>query len=313
MKIFNNCDGNYHEDPIRNLNFTSNDNLPISLYYGIGAKLEKDDTNMKFYLELEEPNRFFCSEAILKYKKDFIYYDKILTLCPYTADFLNKHLYKRNQSHAIFFPFDKNFIPTTFEKKYNIIYSGYTRTNYHDQMLSVITKFPDHAIICFQPYKFVTHVDATYKDKINLFSQSKIAVMSNLIFNDRGITFEGMNSASSNVGLNNLQDNAAFKYLESHKIAPQLKSRVFEAAFGKCVILCQKDFFNVIERYFTPEKEFLYFDDLTDLEAKIKMVLANYDHYSKLGNNAFERATNNYTTDHLIEKIHEIYSNDNNQ
>jgi spore maturation protein CgeB len=309
MKIIENFDGNYGEDPIRFLNFKSNKNIDITLYVGLGSKINKDDSNKKYYLELEEPNRFCNQDATLKYTSDFIHCDKILTLCPYTAEYMNKFFYKKNVATPIFFPFNKLYISAKFNKKYSIIYSGYTHTSYHEQLLNIISKVENKVIISYRPSNHVTHVNTSYKEKINLYAQSKIAVVSNELINDRGFTINAIQGSASRVSLANIKENYAFNFLETAKIMPQLKSRVFEAAFGKCIILCQKDPFNVIEHYFEPNKEFIYFDTLIDLEDKIKLILNNYTEYSKIADSAFTTAINNYTTDHLIEKIYEIHSN----
>jgi glycosyltransferase involved in cell wall biosynthesis len=311
MKIVETFDGNYGEDPIRFLNFRPDRNIDVTFYVGLGSKINKNDSNKKFYLELEEPNRFCNQDAALKYTSDFIHCDKILTLCPYTAEYMNKFFYKRNVATPIFFPFNKDFISTQFNKKYSVIYSGYTQTPYHEQMLSIISKFKDRVIISYRPFNHVTHVNTSYKEKINLYAQTKIAVVSNGLINDRGFTLNAIQSTASKIGLTDIKNNYAFNFLETARVMPQLKSRVFEAAFGKCIILCQKDPFNVIERYFEPEKEFLYFDTLVDLEDKIKIILDNYAQYSNIAYSAFTKAFNNYTTDRLVKKIYEIHSNNN--
>lgn len=69
---------------------------------------------------------------------------------------------------------------------------------------------------------------------------------------------------------------------------------MFEAAFSRSLILCKKDEFNVIERYFEPNKEFVYFED--NLQDKIEEILANYPKYERIIENAYQRAIKNYTT-----------------
>ena len=310
MKIVENFTGNYAEDPITFLNFTPLQDINVTLHLGLGTTIDKNNSSRKFYLELEEPNRFCVHEAALKYRSDFIHCDKILTLCPYTATYMNKEFYKRNVATPIFFPFNKDFIPADFNKKYSVLYSGYTQSRYHTQMLSAISKFDNNVIISFRPFDKVTHVNVSYKEKINLYAQTKIAVVHNIIIN-KGLTIGSLQNTASQIGLTNIRENHAFNFLETDNVMPQLKSRIFEAAFTKCVILCQRDPFNVIEQYFTPEKEFVYFNDHADLENKIKLILENYDDYSKVADSAFTRAINNYTTDHLVKKIYEIHSNNN--
>ena len=83
-------------------------------------------------------------------------------------------------------------------------------------------------------------------------------------------------------------------------MVPQLKSRVFEAAFGRSLILCKRDPFNVIERYFEPDKEFIYYDD-TNLESKITEILKNFSKYEKVIDNAYNKAVDNYTVTKFVD------------
>ena len=62
------------------------------------------------------------------------------------------------------------------------------------------------------------------------------------------------------------------------------------------------DDWNVIENWFTPDEDFIYFYSKEDLDQKIKTILENYDEYSKIGENAYNKAINNYTTKHFIQK-----------
>ena len=51
-------------------------------------------------------------------------------------------------------------------------------------MLSAISKFDNNVIISFRPFDKVTHVNVSYKEKINLYAQTKIAVVHNIIINN---------------------------------------------------------------------------------------------------------------------------------
>jgi spore maturation protein CgeB len=84
-------------------------------------------------------------------------------------------------------------------------------------------------------------------------------------------------------------------------VAPQLKSRTFEAAFSRSLILCKKDPFNVIERYFEPGKEFIYYTNDT-LESTIRDILNNNDRYAIIAENAYQRACQSYTSRKFCEK-----------
>ena len=82
---------------------------------------------------------------------------------------------------------------------------------------------------------------------------------------------------------------------------PQLKSRIFEAAFCRSLILCKKDNFNVIETYFTPNEEFIYYEE-GKLVQTVNKILVNYDTYLPVVEKAFKRAISQYTTSAFFEK-----------
>src|SRR5258708_1027451 len=80
------------------------------------------------YFETEEPNRFFVSLS-----KNFSSnmhdpyrerYAKILTTCPYTADWFNKR-YKDQQRVPVFFPLNETHIPEANNKRFDVIYAGH--------------------------------------------------------------------------------------------------------------------------------------------------------------------------------------------
>jgi spore maturation protein CgeB len=82
-------------------------------------------------------------------------------------------------------------------------------------------------------------------------------------------------------------------------LVPQLKSRVFEAAFSRSLILCKRDPFNVIENFFEPEEEFVYFDE-GELKEKLVDILLNYEKYLPIIENAYVKAVNQYTTEEFF-------------
>ena len=75
-----------------------------------------------------------------------------------------------------------------------------------------------------------------------------------------------------------------------------------EAAISKTLNLVYRDQWNVVEDWYTPDKEFIYFDNKQDLENKIQDILGNWDDYQYIINNAYNRAMK-YTTDEFIKEI----------
>ena len=85
-------------------------------------------------------------------------------------------------------------------------------------------------------------------------------------------------------------------------VVPQLKSRLFEAAFCRSLILCRRDPFNVIERYFEPDTEFVYYDD-GGLKGKVSEILGDFEKYQSIAEKAHNRAMANYTTHAFAERF----------
>jgi len=86
---------------------------------------------------------------------------------------------------------------------------------------------------------------------------------------------------------------------------PQIKSRFNEAAAAKTLNLVERDPWNVIEHFYEPNKHFIYFDDLNDLEEKIFEISVDWESYKHIAEEAHDHFINNYTTRHLYNRIKE--------
>ena len=128
-----------------------------------------------------------------------------------------------------------------------------------------------------------------------MYSRSKIAVIHNVLVDSKKLNFD-------------VSELEHYKYYYSHKLEPQVKSRTFEAAFNKCIMLAFKDPYKTIELFFEEKKDFLYWSNKEELENLVSDILKNYDDYKYLAENAYEKSINNYTTknffeDYLIKNI----------
>ena len=63
-----------------------------------------------------------------------------------------------------------------------------------------------------------------------------------------------------------------------------------------------KDDWNIAERYYTANEDFIYFENKKDLRNKINDVLNNWQDYEIILENAYNKAMN-YTTEKFVEKI----------
>ncbi len=172
--------GNYSFDPILNLNihkYLSEVNN-INLLYGLDSYYGKIYDNYKnILIDFEEPNfinaRLPDIEKYLSITKKL---DKKLTLCPYTAKYINK-LLNSSIAQPCFFPVDVEFITCklgepTFEKSIHVLYIGHNVSTITNLFLKISNKIS-------MP---------NYLDKISALYNTKIAICHNVLFYENSIS-----------------------------------------------------------------------------------------------------------------------------
>lgn len=245
-------------------------------------------------LEIEEPNKFNLGDNPDSYDK---YFEVIYTICPYTTKWLNRRQ-GVNRRIPIYYPTNENYIPKKTKKLYDVIYIGNLVSKRLLNDLQSISKYK-YKWVGFSKHPLLTDRNVSYTNKLKLLSQSKIAIVHNVLF-PRWYHVLNIWRAQD------WQKNQAFKFVPrwyefwklfnlDDVLIPQAKTRLFESALSRTLILCKKDPFNVIERFFEPEKEFIYYKE-GELEKTIDEILKNYPKYEKVAERAFQRAKKNYTT-----------------
>ena len=269
------------EDPLYYLNFEEYENIARDCYlfmadFASEIKTDKYNDKEKIVLTLEEPNG--CIWA------DFDNYcDKILTLCPYTSEGSLKRT-------TVFFPFHQKYIPKNFDKEFDVAYfGGFPRFFPWAHYIEEINK---KYSLKWGNYHSGTNTKCTYNEKIDIYSKSKISIVHGLCDIQHGHQYEYLKVNSQNKAYSHINE----------LVMPQVKSRMFEAAFCKSLILCQKDYWNPIELFFEPNKDFIYFENSEDMMDKIKIILDNYDQYQPIVESAFQKSINNYTVDNFVKK-----------
>lgn len=273
------------EDPLYYLGFEKYEEVARDCYlfmadfYGDLYSGRYDDKE-KVVLTLEEPN--FCVAGGDKERLHEVA-DKILTICPYTAELFDNREF-------VFFPFSEDWIPPSMEKTIDVSYFGSfpKAIPWESYMRNVVSKYDFR----FGHYSMGNVPRCSYRDKMIMLAQSKVAIVHGLC---------NINPETEERYLNfpKGRENKAFSHLKDG-IAPQIKSRMFEAAFSKCVILCQRDPWNPIEYFFEPEKEFIYFSDEADLEKKLDHIINNFSEFDNMRESAYNRAVENYTTKSFV-------------
>jgi hypothetical protein len=100
------------------------------------------------------------------------------------------------------------------------------------------------------------------------------------------------------------EDNDAFQEVDGQGVKPQFKTRVHEAAISKTLNLVYRDRWNVVEDYYEPDKEFIYFDSHLDLKNKIRDISNDWENYSEIVENAYQKSMK-YTVENFINHIRE--------
>lgn len=318
MIVIPRTDKGYTQDPTHYLHFKrfskqAGDFVLFEAGFGFNKSMRWDQYNFTqeeinrlkskkiIRLDFEEPNKFFVGDNPDEYDGDFY---KVFTLCPYTAEWFNRR-HRNTKRVPIYFPFNELYIPKETDKKYDIIYTGHILSKpVLDNIkpipvlcdIKTISKF-NYRVVSNSEHPLVTNKGVTYKGKLKLISQSRITLVHNILYLFPRHVYNIWKIPC-------WQENKAFKFvpkwyqpwkLTDYAIVPQLKSRLFEAAFSKSLILCKKDPFNLVEKYFQTDKEFVYFEE-GKLEEKIKEILGNFNKYEKIIDRAYKRAVRNYTT-----------------
>lgn len=299
----------------------------------INFKPIKEIKNEKLvYFEIEEPNRFNSSDLDFRREEYEWCFYKILSVCPYTTEWLNKSQGKERRQF-VFFPFNENLIPPPAEKLYDVIYCGpitarevldivktLSKFNYRfvapseDILFGVIKKLrivrKIKKILKIPPRRerYLTNKDVTNQEKLKLISQSRVTIVHNILFEDVLAVWQIQK-------MPDFEDNGAFALIPKRNIlrsildfilckeyiVPQQKTRLFEAALCRSLILCRRDPFNIVERFFVPGKEFVYYEE-DKLEETLRDILNHYEDYSGIIENAYQKASRNYTTKAFFEK-----------
>jgi hypothetical protein len=262
--------------------------IPVGSYGGSDI-YDFYDKMVLFYTEW--PNGFAIRNDTSEYKKIFSLSDKfvkILTDCPFSVEYFNTK-YNFNKLERVFFPINPKFIPEETEKTFDVYYTGHY---FNSPIKFCFSTLNDKFNLCFVGNDYGKHSGCSYKQKIHLNSKSKISIVHGLL---EWPVYDRKNVRDC------FPDHRAFDLVEEYGVVPQIKTRTFEAAMSKSLILNFYDSWNLIESYFEPD-EFLYWYDLKDLEEKIHHIVNNYEDYIPTIEKAYNRVTTKYTTQSFFEK-----------
>lgn len=328
MKIFNHATKVSKEDPMQQFDFVRFEDKCGDFYF-IEARIKfvllKETKDKKIvYWQGEEPNRLMSPDPVFRGDEyDTLFY-KELTVCPYTAKWLN-NIQGTKRREVVFVPINEEKVPPKTEKKYDIIYVGNINSRELVKNIKIISKFNYRLIarshnigfLSWLKYKilkshkknkYITDYDVSYREKMRLLSETKISLVHGVLWctgkNLRAVW--NTPKIEKNEAFSLIPKKTWFNYLWSfvsrkEYIVPQLKTRFVESAATRSLMLCRKDPFNIIERYYTPNVDFIYYED-GKLKEKIQEILNNWGKYEHIIENSYKKTIREYTTQAFFEK-----------
>jgi hypothetical protein len=278
MKVITNYKHNYQEEPTRFFGFEDFESIAINclLYVGVlpDSSIFQASALKKFLFCTEEQlNPHFPNNDPANTDQYLPYVDKLFTLC-------SPSVTKRFGRTNVFFPIHKKFILPPVPKINDIVYTGYADVSCIKELIT--RSFPkfNYRLVSYEGrIGLETDIGVTYIEKLRLIAQSRCSLVHNILGGDYSIG------------------------------TPQLKSRTFEAAACRTLMLVLRDNYNVIEEWFIPNEDFVYFYDIESFERLIRDVSINYQSYVHIVENAFAKLVAEYTTESFVKKFIGIKTN----
>jgi hypothetical protein len=78
---------------------------------------------------------------------------------------------------------------------------------------------------------------------------------------------------------------------------------MIECAVNRTLILLKRNPWQLDSMWFEPEKDFLYFDDYSELPGLIRETTENWHKYEHIVDSAFIKAKQNYTVQNFIDTV----------
>ena len=319
LKIITNFSGHYSDSLERHYNFQefSEDSDANIFLNGLGTLMgvydnenfanELQTFKNKIHYNHEHPCAWTSNDVgyMRKSADTKKIFNRIYTICPYSAEWLNK-VQGSERFVPTYFPFNENqIVHEKQEKIYDTIYWGGVHSDDHMHILNTISKFKHHFFTLGPAewiksqeqsyYKYITHMIAARSEMWDVLRKTKVNILVNLLH-----LKEEQKTNIKNIG--GWEKNKAFSHVDEG-IVPQFKTRPIESAVNRTLMLVKKDPWNVIEYWFKPDEHFLYYENNEELEEKVRDICNNWNDYEHIVESAFSYALQNYTTKSFIDQM----------
>ena len=286
--------------PCGRWDFTEFRHLNISLMYSGGEEVYVWPKNaFRVYLYLEEPNQLIGRLMHVKAGPDMWQYLKSVdsmdnggayhgfTIDPATTSWYNSAPGPSLRTMVPYF-LHEHLIPPVLPKVYDTACIG----SHCKKLTSLPLKV---AVACTQWCDTPpTHVAVTAKDGVLLFAHAKVAVVWNDMFMDHGLVKQALESVPFLASHPMMRFRPQASTTGGNQLpGAQMKSRVIQAFFGRCVVLLKwaPPAFQILEQLgFKEGVHFMYWYNHTDVAILLQRVAAHYPRYVAMAEAGFAHA-----------------------
>ena len=241
----------------------------------------------------------FTAQVGFYHLEAYEYFTEVYCVCPFTCKFMNDH-FGYEKFKYIPYMFTNRSVKEFGNYDADCSWMGSIHGQDHIDAIDVMSKFKYKFLTSQRntwmrhPYEFnkCTHVFLPNDQKLVELSKCKSSLSFNMIY---------MSPASKK---NNFQ---AFERFDEG-IMPQFKVRTFEIASCKSLLLVKKDPWDLVEDFFEPGKEFIYFETFDELEDIIRDVSNNFENYQPIIEAAYEKSL-----DYTVDKVYKYIKDDDNK
>lgn len=308
MKIIKNFSGDalwgiipYIQKTLENLNDDNSEDIffnGVEFIYDKNLRDSYKEYNRKVLFAHWSPCEFLG-------KKDYHFFDaydfftEVYCVCPFTCKFMNNY-FGYEKFKYIPYPFTNYSVTEFGNYDSTCSWFGSIHGEEHIKSIELLSRHK-YKFITSQlntwmrhPYEFekCTHVNLSTEDKLKEVSKCKSSLTFNKLY---------MNSTSINNHFYNGIENESFKYFNDGKM-PQFKVRTHEIATCKSLILSHKDEWNLIEDFYEPNVDFIYFENFEELSEILIDLENNFEKYLPIIENAYTKVKN-YSVENIFEYI----------